>query len=302
MRSGGTGVTIRDCVVEANCGGAAAAFIGGRVERCWFKGLTYGSPGYSDTTFVGCRIENCPSSEYWPSGHGFHCTLRNSGTLAWNYACVGSGGKRIRTSNAAKFAGSVMHGYTTYEAGTTGYVTDDPLFVASSGVDVRRASSAFTCGEVPTAENYGSEYYKYASTDYYGRPITFIDGKPVAGADQMGVFAMFAAKRFSVEKATAGVSESAGGALSIPAGEGMSVAAPAGAVGMRGGLLLAFRVPAGGSFAVTLDGEEHVFSEGTHSLRIAPTRAAVGMQLASTAGTAELLSLHCGAGTALSFR
>jgi hypothetical protein len=51
-----------------------------------------------------------------------------------------------------------------------------------------------------------------------------------------------------------------------------------------------------------LGGVEQVFTEGTHSLKIASTPSAVGMQLASTAGTAELLSLRCGAGVALSFR
>ena len=302
MRSGGSGVTIRDCVVEANCGAAANAFTGGRLERCWIKGLTSGSPGYSDTTFVGCSIENCPSSTYWPTGHGFHCTLRNSGTLAWNYACIGSGGARIRTSGAAKFAGSVMHNYTTYEAGTTGYVTDDPLFTSSTGPSVRRCSPAFTCGEVPTAENYGAEYYKYVSTDFYGRPLTFVNGKPVAGADQLGVFEIFAKKRFTATEATTDVTESANGVISVPQGGSMTVVAPAGALNRRGGLVLMMSVPADGSLSLAVNGVTYDFGAGTHSLKLPSGASATELRFTGIAETSTLLALNSGAGFALSFR
>ena len=302
MRTTGSAVTIMDCVVEANCGAAANAFTGGRLVRCFIKGLTSGIPTYSDVTLTGCLVENCKSSEYWPSGHGFHCTLRNSGTLAWNYACIGSGGARIRTSNAAKFAGSVMHNYTTYEAGTTGYVTDDPLFASLTGPSVRRCSPAFTCGEVPTAENYGAEYYKYVSTDFYGRPLTFVNGKPVAGADQLGVFEIFAKKRFTATKATTDVTESANGVISVPQGGSMTVVAPAGALNRRGGLVLMMSVPADGSLSLAVNGVTYDFGAGTHSLKLPSGASATELRFTGIAETSTLLALNSGAGFALSFR
>ena len=221
--------------------------------------------------------------------------------MAWNYACVGAGGARIRTSNAAKFAGSVMHNYKTYEAGTTGYVTDDPLFVSSTGVDVRRASPAFTCGEIPTADNYGAEYYKYASTDYYGRPITFVDGKPVAGADQLGVFKMFAHRNFTVTEATPRVAEAVDGSISVPQGERLVASADAGAFA-SGAFALKINVPNGGSLSVSLNGEVHDFETGEHMLNLPKTPSAVELVVSADVGTSTLLALKWNAGTVFVFR
>ena len=300
MRTTGS-VVVRDCVVESSCGAVANAFTGGRLERCKISGLASGVPVYSDVTLAGCLIENCKSSDYWPTGRGFHCTLRNSGTLAWNYACVGAGGARIRTSNAAKFAGSVMHNYKTYEAGTTGYVTDDPLFVSSTGVDVRRASPAFTCGEIPAADNYGAEYYKYASTDYYGRPITFVDGRPVAGADQLGVFKMFAHRNFTVTEATPRVAEAVDGSISVPQGERLVASADAGAFA-SGAFALKISVPTGGSLSVSLNGKVCGFEAGEHMLRLPEASSAVELVVSADVGTSTLLALKHDSGTVFVFR
>ena len=296
MRSGGSGVTIRDCVVEASCGAAANAFTGGRLERCWIKGLASGSAVYSDVTVVASCIENCKSSEYWPSGHGFHCAFRNSGTLAWNYACIGSGGARVRTDNAAKFASSVMHNYTTYEAGSTGYVTGDPLFASTTGPSVRRCSPAFTCGEVPTAENYGAEYYKYVSTDFYGRPLTFVDGKPVAGADQLGVFELFAHRHFTVTEATPHITEAVDGSISVPQGERLVASADAGVLSPCAHVLK-FNVPNGGTLSISLNGEVHDFETGEHVLNLPKSPSAVKLVVSSDGGTSTLLALKREAGT-----
>ena len=301
MRTTSAAVTIMDCIVEANCGAAANAFTGGRLVRCFIKGLTSGMPAYSDVTLTGCVIENCKSSEYWPTGHGFHCTLRNSGTLAWNYACIGSGGARIRTTTAAKFAGSVMHNYTTYEAGATGYVTDDPLFVSSTGASVRRCSPAFTCGEVPTAVNYGAEYYKYVSTDFYGRPLTFVDGKPVAGADHLGVFELFAHRNFTVTEAMPHITEAVDGSISVPQGERLVASADAGALSSCA-LALKINVPNGGSLSISLNGEVHDFEAGEHMLNLPKTPSAVELVVSADVGTSTLLALKWNAGTVFVFR
>ncbi len=58
--------------------------------------------------------------------------------------------------------------------------------VLSHGAEIRRISPAFTCGEVPTAANFGADYYKHVCTDFFGNPIAFTAGKPVVGADQIG--------------------------------------------------------------------------------------------------------------------
>ena len=301
LRTTGANVTVRDCVVEASCGAAANAFTGGRLERCWIKGLASGSAVYSDVTVVASCLENCNSSEYWPVGHGFHCILRNSGTLAWNYACIGSGGARVRTDNAAKFAGSVMHNYTTYETGTTGYVTDDPLFVSSTGAAVRRCSPAFTCGEVPTADNYGAEYYKYVSTDYYGRPLTFVDGKPVAGADQLGVFELFAHRNFTVTDATPRITESVDGSISVPQGDRLVASADAGVLGPCA-LALKINVPNGGSLSISLNGDVRDFETGEHVLNLPKTPSAVELAVSADVGTSTLLALKQDAGMVFVFR
>lgn len=292
-------VTFKDCVIDSSCTVASSCFSGARLVRCTAKGLSHGIGG---STQVACYWEDCYANEYWPSSHGFHCTFRNMGTLAWNYACVGSGGARVRTDSAAKFAGSVMHNYTTYEAGTTGYVTDDPLFASSTGPSVRRCSPAFTCGEVPTAENYGAEYYKHVSTDFYGRPLTFVNGKPVAGADQLGVFEIFAKKRFTATAATADVTESANGVISVPQGGSMTVVAPAGALNRRGGLVLMMSVPADGSLSVAVNGVTYDFGAGTHSLKLPSGASATELRFTGIAETSTLLALNSGAGFALSFR
>ncbi len=299
-RTTSNNLTFMDCFIDASCSAASGAFAGCKLIRCTATNLPHAAVG--GKTLVACRLENCLASEYWPSGQGFHCTLRNSGTLAWNYACIGSGGARIRTSNAAKFAGSVMHGYTAYETGTTGYVTDDPLFVASTGVDIRRASPAFTCGEVPTAENYGAEYYKYVCTDYYGRPLTFIDGKPVAGAEQKGVFAMFAKRHFTVTEAATDVTESADGAIALPAGASLTAFAEAGTFDMRNGLLLSFRVSEGGSLSIVVNGVARSFGAGEHGFVLPATASAVNLFVSADSGASTLLSLRKSGGTIIGVR
>ena len=102
--------------------------------------------------------------------------------------CIASG-KLTSTafaSDHSRHAGSLYWGFTTSVPSGTGYTVDRPRFVSSHGAEIRRISPAFTCGEVPTAENFGADYYKHVCTDFFGNPIAFTAGKPVAGADQIG--------------------------------------------------------------------------------------------------------------------
>lgn len=185
LRTTSNNVTIQDCVVESSCSSASHAFTGGRLVRCHFKGLASGVPTYSSARLSGCLIENCPVST-WPSGMGFHCTLRNSGNLGNNYLCIASGNLTATAVGNSRHAGSLYWGFTTAVPSVTGYTVAKPRFVSPQGAEIRRISPAFTCGEVPTAANFGSEYYKHVCTDFFGNPIAFVDGKPVAGADQIG--------------------------------------------------------------------------------------------------------------------
>ena len=185
LRTTSNNVTIQDCVVESSCSSASHAFTGGRLVRCHFKGLASGIPAYSLARLSGCLIENCPVST-WPGGMGFHCTLRNSGNLGNNYLCIASGNLTATAVGNSTHAGSLYWGFTTAVPSVTGYTVAKPRFVSPQGAEIRRISPAFTCGEVPTAANFGSEYYKHVCTDFFGNPIAFVDGKPVAGADQIG--------------------------------------------------------------------------------------------------------------------
>jgi len=286
-------VTFTDCVIDSSCTAASTLFGGARLIRCTAKGLSHVIGGI---TQVACYWEDCYASEYWPSSHGFHCTLRNMGTLSWNYACIGSGGARVKGSDAAKFAGSVMHNYTTYESGATGFVTDDPLFASSTGAAVRRCSPAFTCGEVPTAENYGAEYYKHVCTDFYGRPLTFVDGKPVAGADQLGVFELFAHRHFTVTEATTHITEAVDGSISVPQGERLVASADAGVLSPCA-LALKINVPNGGALSISLNGEVHAFETGEHVLNLPKSPSAVELVVSADVGTSTLLALKREAGT-----
>ena len=111
MRTTSKNVTVQDCIIESSCSSASHAFTGGRLIRCHFKGLASGIPAYSLATLSGCLIENCPISD-WPGGSGFHCTLRNSGTLGRNYLCIASG-KLTSTafaSDHSRHAGSLYWG------------------------------------------------------------------------------------------------------------------------------------------------------------------------------------------------
>ena len=183
LRTNGSNVTIQDCVIEASCGSATHAFTGGRLVRCHFKGLASGVPAYSPARLSGCLVENCPASN-WPSGTGYNCTLRSSGILGNNYNCIASGTIGSTPAGRATHAGSLYSDRSL--SANAGYTVDRPRFVSSQGAEIRRISPAFTCGEVPTAANFGADYYKHVCTDFFGNPIAFTDGKPVAGADQIG--------------------------------------------------------------------------------------------------------------------
>ena len=297
MRTTSSAVTVQDCIIEASCSSATHAFTGGRLVRCHFKGLGSGVPVYTGAILSGCLVENCTAGN-WPSGAGYHCTLRKSGIVGNNYLCIAFGGVTSTAIGRSKHAGSLYWNDATAITVGTGYATDDPLFVSSTGVAVRRSSPAFTCGEVPTAENYGAEYYKHVSTDFYGRPLTFVDGKPVAGADQLGVFEIFARRDFTVTDATPSVVEAADGAISLPQGGRLVASAAAGSSGDYD-LVLLLRVPADGSLSIFVNGEAYDFDAGEHRLKIQKTPSAVELLVSADAGTSTILSLRRDVGMAI---
>ena len=257
--------TLMDCVVS-NCASVSSLFTNGRVIRCRVSGVQNISQPCDATIVSGCLFENNASSDTGASGFGAHVTLRNSGGLLENYACVASGGIRANR----RYAGCIMHGFNIYTA-TEGYIADDPRFAATDGAKILRSSPAFTCGEKPTADNYGTNYYKYATTDFYGRPITFVDGKPVAGADQFGVFSMFDKKAFEVSEATPKALETLSGTIEISEGESIKASKSASVdANAPGAWFIRFTVPENGLFAITVNGAEMVYEAGVHG---APSKA-----------------------------
>ena len=294
--SSSANVMFSDCVIDATCSAAANAFLGCRLYRCVATNLPYAVIPAQNTSLISCVLENCRHATSWQTGRGFHCTMRNSGTLAWNYACIGADSDNIRpTSESVYFAGSIMHNFSSYYAGTTGYIRDNPLFTSAAGAAVRRSSPAFTCGEIPTDSNYGAQYYKYVGTDFYGRPLTFVDGKPVAGADTLGVFEMFAHRWLAVTDATCNVTETSDGTISVPQGHALSVAAPTGTLDVPGGLVLRFVVPSGGRLAVSFGDDVREFEEGEHEYRL-ESSSGMTLTMSSVAGTSTLCSLKKGGG------
>ena len=299
FRTTGDSFTLMDCVVS-NCASVSSLFTNGRIIRCRVSGMQNISQPCDATIVSGCLFENNASSASGASGKGAHVTLRNSGGLLENYACVASGGIRANR----RYAGCIMHGFNIYAAGINGYITDDPRFAATDGAKILRSSPAFTCGEKPTADNYGTNYYKYATTDFYGRPITFVDGKPVAGADQFGVFSILEKRAFEVSAATPNVLEALSGAITIPAGERVTASKAASAdASAPGSWVIRFTVPEGGSLSIIVNGTETIYEAGVHEHKLAAIKTGIdSMELISLAGTAEVSSLFRRMGTVLSLR
>jgi hypothetical protein len=194
-----------------------------------------------------------------------------------------------------------MHDFAAYEAGLTGFIKDDPLFASATGAELRRSSPAFTCGEVPTADNYGADYYKYAATDYFGRPISFVDGRPVAGADMLGVFSIFDKRGFEVTDASAEVTQLAGGKVELPAGCSLVADIPATETEVRE-YFIKVTVAEGAELKVTLDEIVATYGGGTHLLRVKTAEAARAMQLAAVDGLVEIASLKNNVGAVLLLR
>ena len=229
----------------------------------------------------------------------FNCTLRNSGIFGKNFACVASGGARAKK---VTYAGSLIFGFNTYDAGVSGLVKDkDPQFVSATGPKILRSSPAFTCGEVPTDKNYGTNYYIYASTDYYGRPITFIDGKPVAGADMLGVFSMFDKRGLEVTAASAKVVQLQDGKIDLPAGCSLSAGIPATESEVKE-YFITVTVADGAELGVTLDGAASTYGSGTHLLRVKSLSAARDIVFSSIGGLVEIESIKRIAGMYLILR
>ena len=291
--------TLMDCVIEGTCGAASNAITGGRVIRCLFKDIKSGSPAYSTTVLSACVLENCTNSKDWPDGVAFNCTLRNSGIFGKNFACVASGGARAKK---VTYAGSLIFGFNTYDTGVSGLVKDkDPQFVSATGPKILRSSPAFTCGEVPADKNYGTNYYIYASTDYYGRPITFIDGKPVAGADMLGVFSMFDKRGLEVMAASAKVVQLQDGKIDLPAGCTLSAGIPATESEVKE-YFITVTVADGAELGVTLDGAASTYGSGTHLLRVKSLSAARDIVFSSIGGLVEIESIKRIAGMYLILR
>ena len=128
-----------------------------------------------------------------------------------------------------------------------------------------------------------------------------MDGKPVAGADQLGVFELFAQRRLTVTEATPRITEAVDGSISVPQGERLSVHVAAGVLESRA-LVLTVNVPVGGALAISLNGEVHELYAGEHMFKLPKTSSAVELLVSADVGTSTLLSLKKACGTMIVFQ
>ena len=187
---------IDDCIVTNNCAGEGGAIYGGWAARTYIADNHGTDYVVSSIRCCGCVIENNTLEHPVNGIVGSASWILHTDVLGERVADAHGWGQ---SSNIRRYASIFQHGDTARNCGpaygniyndfitvadTTGGIADDPLFADPANGDwhpfVR--SPVFSCGVEPTAGNYGSDYCCFATTDFEGNPIEFIDGKPIAGA------------------------------------------------------------------------------------------------------------------------
>ena len=172
------------------------------LKRCTFSSnrsaftICYGS------TLASCyfgsnsviNANNTPNGYLAGSSVAYNCTLigtprygRVSGGPANYYNCIVDGGNSIYSqSGAVNYYRSIVHNYANNTSNPTDWRDLDPIFVDRDRDGTLRGDSpALTLSYVPTTENYGADYFKYATSDVNGAPILFTAGVPAIGAFQV---------------------------------------------------------------------------------------------------------------------
>ena len=191
----GNALTITDCLIT-NCTSAAGGTLVGNaiLERCRVMGNT------SDPSVIAYnnRISSCLVSGNTVGSSGAtmgSCTMANS-------TIIGSDGKILIGSTASAYASIIERGTSLYAgnrlygtlawdvaAGAAGgdWLFGAPCFADPSSGDYRllSMSPARSAGAAPSAENWGTNWWKMASTgDVDGNRLLFEGGRNQPGAMQ----------------------------------------------------------------------------------------------------------------------
>ena len=128
-------------------------------------------------------------------------------TLVRALCLVGCGTKTWMNS---LFSGCVLGNIGDLRT-ASGFVAGDPRFADPANRDFRVLgnSLALAAGEIPTDQNYGTNYWKYASRDMEGNALRFLgEGRPMAGSRMAtieGIYIADADGALSVSGGSAGV-------------------------------------------------------------------------------------------------
>ena len=191
---GETYTLVSDCVIT-NASAHRGTLSGGGYSRCEFYELRGQNTGIRSAHFLSsCQFANCFGTGSGPLIYNdvtlkgvVHCSINNGdGTYhntysgvspAWNTAVW----KGAKIEPASSMAGCVFYGIGTITA-TEGYTVAYPQYVEPQDLRPFIGSPLETAGAKPTADNFGTDYYKYVTTDLNGRTWKLnANGAPMVG-------------------------------------------------------------------------------------------------------------------------
>ena len=188
-----TGVHILDCEIT-HCRGKSGVCYQATFTRCHFHDNETAGILVSGSTVVSCLFDhNQPASGDVYQTRAVNCTFR--GTDGEALSCDGNAFYASVLDMSTKLcAADVSYGSLFWRIGSNACVMEsgtvgNPCFVGLPGVDdrVRACSPAVTCAEAPAADNWGTNYWTNATSDYVGNRLLFPNGRPVAGCYETAV-------------------------------------------------------------------------------------------------------------------
>ena len=206
--AGQPGTHLLDCTVTG-CVGSGAVVFNAKVERCQIFGNTtrnyvvHGNSSSANPIVSSVVADNCDSSYYVAVGYAQCVNVTAKGSadtenkrkqLVIHNSTVTSlaslfvtGRWAAQSDDTTRHVGLLAWNLNDNSLNTvkpSGATYADPYFCSAGLREYRviKSSPAYTCGVVPTASNYGADYWKYAGGDVNGNRLVFTDGKPMSGA------------------------------------------------------------------------------------------------------------------------
>ena len=185
----GVCVHVLDCEI-AGCRGQNGAATRAVLTRCTFHDNEVTNSLLADCVAASCAIWNNRTGGLSLNTTFYNCTAigRTREETASNgsnkyIASIATTGTRFGSTD--ELASSLVWQIATVDAKTKPAV-GKPYFVDAENGDlrVRSFSPAVSCAGVPGEDNWGTNYWKFATSDFDGRPLTLTDGVPVAGCRQ----------------------------------------------------------------------------------------------------------------------